>query len=82
MLISEKGLTNLMPINLTLTLTLTQPYSIFSLQKNPVLITELRDDIKRECEKFGEVRKVIVFDVSVFFEAHELCKCKKKRTFH
>ena len=37
---------------------------LFSLQKNPVLITDFRDDIKKECEKFGEVRKVIVFDVS------------------
>ena len=35
------------------------------LQKNPVLITDFRDDIKKECEKFGEVRKVIVFDVSI-----------------
>ena len=35
-----------------------------SLQKNPVLITDLRNDMKAECEKFGEVRKVIVFDVS------------------
>ena len=39
----------------------------FSLQKNPVMITDLRDDMKAECEKFGEVRKVIVFDVSVYF---------------
>ena len=37
----------------------------FSLQKNPVMITDLRNDMKAECEKFGEVRKVIVFDVSI-----------------
>lgn len=36
-------------------------------QRNPVLITDLRDDIKKECEKFGEVRKVMVFDVSILF---------------
>lgn len=36
------------------------------MQKNPVLITDLRNDLKKECEdKFGEVRKVIVFDVSM-----------------
>ena len=29
------------------------------------MITELRNDMKAECEKFGEVRKVIVFDVSI-----------------
>ena len=39
--------------------------NLFSWQKNPVLITDFRDDIKKECEKFGEVRKVIVFDVSI-----------------
>lgn len=37
-------------------------FNVEDFEKNPVLITELRDDIKRECEKFGEVRKVIVFD--------------------
>ena len=35
-----------------------------SLQNNPLLVTEIRDDLKSECEKFGEVKKVIVFDVS------------------
>lgn len=37
------------------------------------MITELRDDMKAECEKFGEVRKVIVFDVSV---SHLGTRCK------
>ena len=27
-------------------------------------ITEIRDDLRKECEKFGPVKKVIVFDVS------------------
>lgn len=46
-------------------------------EKNPVLVTVIRDDIKKECEKFGEVRKVIVFDrneegvCSVAFAAFE-----------
>lgn len=46
-------------------------------EKNPVLVTDIRDDIKRECEKYGEVRKVIVFDrneegvCSVAFSAFE-----------
>lgn len=42
------------------------------------MITDLRNDMKAECEKFGEVRKVIVFDVSIkripftfFFFIHE-----------
>ena len=29
------------------------------------MIPDLRNDMKAECEKFGEVRKVIVFDVSI-----------------
>lgn len=29
---------------------------------NPLLITEIRDDLRRECEKFGDVKKVILFD--------------------
>lgn len=37
-------------------------FDVKDFEKNPLLITELRDDMKAECEKFGEVRKVIVFD--------------------
>ena len=56
----------------------------FSLQKNPILITELRDDMKAECEKYGEVRKVIVFDVSRFpcFDntTREICMYVESKT--
>ena len=37
---------------------------IFLFQEDPVQITEVRDDLRKECEKFGPVKKVIVFDVS------------------
>jgi len=37
-------------------------FNVDDFEKNPVLITDFRDDIKKECEKFGEVKKVIVFD--------------------
>lgn len=52
-------------------------FDIEDFEKNPVLITDLRNDMKAECEKFGEVRKVIVFDrnkegiCSVAFTAFE-----------
>lgn len=52
-------------------------FNIEDFEKNPVLITDLRNDMKAECEKFGEVRKVIVFDrnkegiCSVAFTAFE-----------
>jgi len=52
-------------------------FDIEDFEKNPVLITHLRNDMKAECEKFGEVRKVIVFDrnkegiCSVAFSAFE-----------
>ena len=29
-----------------------------------MLINEIRDDIREECEKFGVVKKVLLFDVS------------------
>nr|CAB3254690.1 HIV Tat-specific factor 1 homolog [Phallusia mammillata] len=31
-------------------------------EEDPVLITDIRDDLRKECEKFGAVKKVIVFD--------------------
>ena len=33
-------------------------------QDDPALINELREDVHSECTKFGEVRKVQVYDVS------------------
>lgn len=35
------------------------------LQDNPVGIIEIRDEVRTECEKFGKVKKVMVFDVRV-----------------
>ncbi|XP_076820008.1 17S U2 SnRNP complex component HTATSF1-like [Clavelina lepadiformis] len=49
-------------------------------EEDPVQITEIRDDIRKECEKFGPVKKVIVFDrhpdgvCSVAFKANEDAK--------
>lgn len=34
-------------------------------QEDPLVLNEYRDDLRSECEKFGEVKKVIIFDVSV-----------------
>ncbi|XP_078374970.1 17S U2 SnRNP complex component HTATSF1-like isoform X2 [Oculina patagonica] len=57
-------------------------FDIAEFEKNPILITDLRDDMKAECEKFGEVRKVIVFDRNIegicsvafsTFEAADAC---------
>lgn len=33
-------------------------------QEDPLVLNEYRDDLRSECEKFGEVKKVIIFDVS------------------
>ena len=30
-----------------------------------MLINEIRDDLREECEKFGVVKKVLLFDVSL-----------------
>lgn len=32
-------------------------------QEDPMLINEIRDDLREECEKFGVVKKVLLFDV-------------------
>lgn len=34
------------------------------IQADPTLITDIRDDLREECSKFGEVKKVLIFDVS------------------
>lgn len=33
-------------------------------QEDPLVLNEYRDDLRTECEKFGTVKKVILFDVS------------------
>ena len=40
-------------------------------QENPQAIIEIKEDIRTECLKFGEVKKILVFDVSRF----QLCIC-------
>lgn len=38
--------------------------TLFSLlQEDAMLINEIRDDLREECEKFGVVKKVLLFDV-------------------
>ena len=34
------------------------------LQDDPMAINEIRDDLRQECEKFGVVKKILIFDVS------------------
>lgn len=29
------------------------------------MLNEIREDLRTECEKFGQVKKVIIFDVSI-----------------
>ena len=38
--------------------------SFLSVQENPEAINDIRDDVRSECEKFGEVKKVLIHDVS------------------
>lgn len=33
-------------------------------QEDPLVLNEYREDLRVECEKFGAVKKVILFDVS------------------
>ncbi|KTF91818.1 hypothetical protein cypCar_00027494 [Cyprinus carpio] len=32
------------------------------MQEDPLVLNEYRDDLRTECEKFGQVKKVIIFD--------------------
>lgn len=36
------------------------------LQREPQKLNEISEDIRSECSKFGEVKKVVVYDVSVY----------------
>ena len=33
-------------------------------QDDPMAINEIRDDLRQECETFGVVKKILIFDVS------------------
>ncbi|KAK3742084.1 hypothetical protein QZH41_017543 [Actinostola sp. cb2023] len=52
-------------------------FDVNEFEKEPPLILEMRNDLRKECEKYGDVRKVIVFDrnkegiCSVAFREHE-----------
>lgn len=37
--------------------------SVHALQEDATLINDIRDDLREECEKFGVVKKVLLFDV-------------------
>lgn len=39
----------------------------FIFQEDPMLINELRDDVREESSKFGEVKNVKLYDVGVNF---------------
>lgn len=30
------------------------------------MLNEIREDLRTECEKFGQVKKVLIFDVGIF----------------
>lgn len=34
-----------------------------ALQEDPTVLNDIRDDLRQECEKFGTVKKILIFDV-------------------
>lgn len=36
------------------------------LQENAAKLQEMKDDLRAECTKYGDVRKVVIHDVSIF----------------
>lgn len=45
------------------------------LQEHPELINDIRDDLRDEGAKFGEVKKIIIFDVRIFI-VYTIHKCR------
>lgn len=39
---------------------------VLALQEDPLVLNEIREDLRTECEKFGQVKKVLIFDVGIF----------------
>lgn len=39
---------------------------ILLVQEDPLVLNEIREDLRSECEKFGQVRKVLIFDVGIW----------------
>lgn len=39
---------------------------VIALQEDPLVLNEIREDLRTECEKFGQVKKVLIFDVGIF----------------
>lgn len=57
------------------------------------MLNEIREDLRTECEKFGQVKKVLIFDVGIFIcfvgridvmceGAKRLGCCKYERSIH
>ena len=36
---------------------------IYQLKEDPTVLNDIRDDLRQECEKFGTVKKIMIFDV-------------------
>lgn len=41
-------------------------YVCVCVQEDPTLITDIREDIQEECSKFGDVKKILLFDVGTY----------------
>lgn len=50
------------------------------------MLNEIREDLRTECEKFGQVKKVLIFDVGIFTccvgRIDVMCKGAKHRLFY
>lgn len=44
-------------------------YTQEELDADPTLLLELKDDVREECEKLGEVTNVILYDVSYYYDS-------------
>lgn len=40
-------------------------FTLDALEKQPTLLIELKEDVREECERCGEVTNVVLYDVSL-----------------
>ena len=50
-------------LNYKLTSTHKAAVALSDTQEDPMAINDIRDDLRQECEKFGVVKKILLFDV-------------------
>lgn len=57
-------------------------FTLEELEADPTLLLDLKEDIREECEKVGEVTNVIIYDVSTLSHLYMFCCCSFYAVIH